>query len=239
MAASQTLLLFDIDGTLVAKASREHALALREAMQAIHGLDEHSWQRPADGASRNDGAGRTDGEIARMMLLRAGVDARAIDEHASTVMVDACERYAQLCPADLSDHVIPGIPALLQSLASRPDVRLSLVTGNYEPVARIKLARAGLGHWFPTGQGGFGSDSEDRTALPGIARERAGEGAVPWDRAATVVIGDTPRDIACARADGVRCVAVATGPIPIDELRGADGVAADAVELRRVLDSLL
>ena len=239
MSSTQTLLLFDIDGTLVAKASREHALALREAMQEIHGLSEDSWQRPANGASRTDGAGRTDGEIARMMLLRAGVDARAIDEHASAVMADACERYATLCPPDLADHVIPGIPALLESLAARADVRLSLVTGNYEPVARIKLRRAGLGHWFPAGQGGFGSDSEDRTVLPGIARERAGEDSLPFPASRTIVIGDTPRDIACARADGVRCVAVATGPIPIDELQGADGVAADAHELGRVLETLL
>ena len=230
---ADTLLLFDVDGTLVSLASREHATALRLALEEIHGVSAEQ------AATRVQAAGRTDGEIARLILLDAGVDARAIDEHASAVAADTCERYAELCPDDLSDKVIDGIPELLASLAARPGIRFSLVTGNYEPVARLKLARAGLGAWFPSGQGGFGSDSEDRTVLPGIARERAGQGAVPFPREDTIVIGDTPRDIACARADGVRVVAVATGPIGIEELGGADGVAADGRELAAVLEGLL
>jgi phosphoglycolate phosphatase len=233
MSDAVTLLLFDVDGTLVFRASREHAVALREAMREIHHLTAEQAAAPVDAA------GRTDGEIARLVLLQAGVDAAAIDAHASDVVALACERYVALCPEDLSDRVIAGIPALLESLAARPDVRLSLVTGNFEPVARLKLERAGIGSWFAAERGGFGSDSEDRTVLPGIARERAGDGSVPFPAARTIVIGDTPRDIACARADGVRCVAVATGPIPIDQLQDADGVAADAHELGRVLATLL
>ena len=233
MSDAGTLLLFDVDGTLVFRASREHAVALREAMREVHGLTAEQASAPVDAA------GRTDGEIARLVLLQAGVDAAAIDAHASDVVALTCERYVALCPEDLSDRVIAGIPSLLESLAARPDVRLSLVTGNFEPVARLKLKRAGIGSWFAAERGGFGSDSEDRTVLPGIARERAGDGAVPFPTARTIVIGDTPRDIACARADGVRCVAVATGPIPIDQLQDADGVAADARELGRVLETLL
>ena len=101
------------------------------------------------------------------------------------------------------------------------------MTGNFERIARLKLARAGIGDWFPEGQGGFGSDAEDRALLPPIARARAGG----WPRERTVVIGDTPRDIACARADGLRVVAVATGPFAVEELADADAVvdSADAV----------
>ena len=89
-----------------------------------------------------------------------------------------------------------------------------------EPVARRKLACAGIGHYFAAGQGGFGSDSEDRGELPAVARARAGG----WPRERTVVIGDTPRDIACARADGVRVIAVATGPYSAEALADADAV---------------
>ena len=113
---------------------------------------------------------------------------------------------------DLADKLVPGVPELVSWLAGRDDVRLSLVTGNYEPVARLKLARAGIGHDFPAGQGGFGTDSEDRAALPRIARKRAGHDGVAHPRPRTIVIGDTPRDIACARADELRCFAVTTGP---------------------------
>ena len=83
-------------------------------------------------------------------------------------------------------------------------MRLSLLTGNLEPVARLKLRRAGLLEHFPAGQGAYGSDGEDRAALPAIARARAGSPERPFPRAETVVIGDTPADIACARADGCR-----------------------------------
>jgi phosphoglycolate phosphatase-like HAD superfamily hydrolase len=127
--------------------------------------------------------------------------------------------------------VLPGIAELLDELDARDDVVLALVTGNYEPIARRKLKQAGIGRYFPTGQGGFGSDAEDRAALPGIARHRAHHH--PRDR--TVVVGDTNRDIACARADGVGCVAVATGPVPASELVGADAVVAGAAEVADVL----
>ena len=50
-----------------------------------------------------------------------------------------------------------------------------------------------------------------------------------------MIIGDTPRDIACARADEVRCIAVATGPYPAAELEGADVVLQSAHDLLDVL----
>ena len=52
------------------------------------------------------------------------------------------------------------------------------------------------------------------------------------------MIGDTPQDIACARADELRCLAVATGPFGAEALSNADGVARDSVELRRMLSEL-
>ncbi|MGH2873432.1 MAG: HAD hydrolase-like protein, partial [Solirubrobacteraceae bacterium] len=149
-----------------------------------------------------------------------------------------CREYARRCPDDLSETVLPDIQRLLAWLATRDDAALALVTGNYEPVARLKLSRAGIGG-FPAGQGAFGSDSEDRAALPPIARRRAGHDGVSHPRERTVVIGDTPRDIACARADGVRCVAVATGRYDSGQLSGADAVAADAAALREPLAAIL
>ncbi len=184
-------------------------------------------------------AGRTDGEIARLLLLQAGCSATQIDDGASAVR-EACTRfYAELCPPSLADKVVPGIPALLEWLDGRDDVRLSLVTGNFEPVARLKLARAGIGGHFASGQGGFGSDSEDRAVLPAIARRRAGAEGVPHPRTTTIVIGDTPRDIACARADGVRCLAVTTGPFAAAQLHDADGVAERPEELRGLVAAVL
>jgi phosphoglycolate phosphatase len=219
------LLLFDIDGTLLQHGTVEHQRALREAAARVHGLDE------LDG--RVEFAGRTDEAIVRDMLVTSGVEPGAADARWADVKEEAAAAYAELCPPDLSDLVAPGIAELLPALAARPaEFRLSLVTGNLEPVARLKLERAGLGRWFEHGQGGFGSDHRSRAQLPAIARRRAGG----WPRERAVVIGDTPRDIACARADGVRVVAVATGPYAVEALADADAVVDDARALLPVLE---
>jgi phosphoglycolate phosphatase len=214
------LCLFDIDGTLLLKATAAHAQAVIEAMGTVYGLTE----RP-DGSLQ--AAGRTDIEIARQLALLGEVSAERFDDGRDDFRVAASEAYARLCPADLSAHVAPGIVEVLEALAARDGVRLAVLTGNLEPIARLKLARAGLGHYFESGQGGFGSDHEDRTELPAIARARAGG----YPRRDTVIIGDTPRDIACARADGLRCIAVATGPYSAEELDGADVVLGSAHDL--------
>jgi phosphoglycolate phosphatase len=227
------LLLFDIDGTLLAGATKAHAQALNAALREVHGVD------PRNVRAEIGPAGRTDGEIARLILLDLGVSAARIDELADQVRETCSRIYAQICPADLSQYVVPGMPELLSWLAGRDGVTLGLLTGNFEPIGRLKLKRAGLGKWFRSAPGGFGSDSEDRAALPAIARRRAGTPGVPVSRGQTVVIGDTPRDIACARADGDRCVAVTTGQFGPDELDGADAVARDAGEVRVALGAML
>ena len=226
------LLLFDVDGTLLGQAVAAHRDALHAALREVHGVDVTEVQTTLSPA------GRTDGEISRALLLAAGVSALRIDDRAEAVREACCRAYAQLCPPSLADRVLPGITDLLDWLDTREDAKLALVTGNYEPVARLKLKRAGIGRHFPAGQGAFGSDAEDRAALPGIARRRAGSGGVRYPRERTIVIGDTPRDIACARADGVRCFAVATGPFAVDELTQADEVAANGIELRELISAL-
>jgi phosphoglycolate phosphatase-like HAD superfamily hydrolase len=231
--AAPLLLLFDIDGTLLGGAATAHAQALHEALEQVHGVNARRIKIPIDPS------GRTDPEIARALLLSVGVSAEQIDERADRVRDECCRAYARLCPQDLSQTVLTGIPDLLAWLAGQPDVLLGLLTGNYEPVARLKLRSAGLGRWFPSDQGAFGSDSEDRTMLPAVARRRAGSVGAPHPRERTVVIGDTPRDIACARADEVGIVAVATGRYSADALGDADAVAGGAGELRGELERLL
>ena len=229
------LLLFDIDGTLMKGASGAHAEALRQALQNVHGVG------VGDMRLAGSAAGRTDGEIARLYLLEAGISAERIDARARDVQEECCRLYAGLCPADLSSMVVSGMPELLKALSERDDVQLSLVTGNFEAVARLKLKAGRLGHWFSRDQGGFGSDSEDRTMLPPIARRRAGEAAglaTSWPRDRTLVIGDTPRDIACAHADDLRCVAVTTGPHGRAELTGADFVVDSTTELFDAIEAL-
>jgi phosphoglycolate phosphatase-like HAD superfamily hydrolase len=222
------LLLFDIDGTLLLRASDAHRDAIHEGLRQVYGMREPaSIEVPSP-------AGRTDSEIARELLVRAGGDPEDFDRHLDAFRLVCAAAFARACPPSLAAHVAPGMAELLDGLAG---ARLSLVTGNYEPIARLKLARAGLGHHFVAGQGGFGSDAEERGLLPAIARRRAAAAdGSPHPREQTIVIGDTPRDIACARADGLRVVAVATGPYPPGALAEADAVAANGFDLAEILE---
>ncbi len=221
------LLLWDIDGTLLQRASRAHVLALHRALRAVHGVD-------VSGVDGVTAAGRTDGAIARDLLRAVGVPDADIDAGFAAVAAACADDYD---PGDLTAHVAPGIAELLPALAADDGYRLSLVTGNYQPIARIKLGAAGIGHHFEPEQGGFGSDAEDRAELPPVARSRAGRDG-PWPRERTVVIGDTPNDIACARADGVGIIAVTTGPFGADDLTDADHVVSGAHELAPLLTHL-
>lgn len=235
------LLLWDIDGTLLLGASVEHARVMFAVLQEVHGTDDPARGQPITLRRAAERSGMTDGQIGREILLENGIDAAQIDARFGRVVRRVSEDYD---PGDLTAHVSPGIVDVLAELGDRDDVVQSLVTGNFERVARTKLRAAGIDRWFdPEIGGGFGSDHEQRQFLPGIARERAGaalraDGA-PWPRERTIIIGDTPRDIACARHDGVRVVAIATGPHPPEGLADADAVATDAPSLRRTLIEII
>ena len=143
----------------------------------------------------------------------------------------AVEAYARLCEDDLSAHVAPGVSEVLEALDARDGVRLAVLTGNLEPIAHLKLARAGLGGFFERGQGGFGSDHEDRTELPAIARARAGG----YPREQTVIIGDTPRDIILRAGRRGYFHRGRHRPFTADELADADVVSNCPHELLAVL----
>jgi phosphoglycolate phosphatase len=218
------LLLFDIDGTLLLKATAAHVQAVHGAIREVYGVAD-----PA--ATKVEAAGRTDYEIARNICLLNGVTAERFDRGREDFRIACVGAYARLAPDDLSDRVAPGVTDVLEALTRRDGVRLGILTGNLEPIAHLKLRRAHLARFFEPWVGGFGSDHEDRTELPAIARRRAGG----YPRKDTIVIGDTPRDIACARADGVRCVAVATGPFTRTQLAKADVVVDTAHDLLEAL----
>jgi phosphoglycolate phosphatase len=115
-------------------------------------------------------------------------------------------------------RLMPGIPHLLEALATQEDVLLGLLTGNVVMGAQLKLESFGI--WQHFRLGAYGSDASDRNALVPIARDRAGV-LLGYDIAPTqiVVIGDTPRDIRCAQVHGARVVAVATGSYSVAELQ--------------------
>jgi phosphoglycolate phosphatase-like HAD superfamily hydrolase len=134
---------------------------------------------------------------------------------------------------------MPGVQALLDEISRERRHYLALLTGNYERAAQIKLAHFGLEAYFSWGA--FGDDSPDRQQLACLALQRAEQRLVPAAALRNVVvIGDTPHDVACAKAVAARAIAVATGNYSVEELSacGADAVLADLADtraLRRLL----
>jgi phosphoglycolate phosphatase-like HAD superfamily hydrolase len=211
------LVLLDIDGTLLHGSPRAHTEALAAAMRAVHGVAAEAGDIAA---IRPDG--RTDQEIARLVLRGHGVADERITEAMPEWMASAARLYPGIDAVHPDPVVAPGADDAIARIAAAGGAP-ALLTGNLEAIAHAKIARAGLGSWFAPGTGGFGSDHERREALVPIARARAGAAG----GAEVVVVGDTPRDIACARAGGARCVAVATGPHPAEALSAADAVVGD------------
>ena len=204
------LALFDVDGTLVRGGPAKDAfrVALVETFGTAGAIEGHEF------------SGKTDPQIARELLTGAGLSDFEVDRGFPTLWSRYLEEMERLLP-DRPLQLLPGVTELLDALESRGDVALGLLTGNIAPGARLKLGSVGLADRFPVG--GFGSDHEIRDRLPPVALQRAREHwGISFAPDAVVVIGDTPRDVACGRAGGHRTVAVATGRIPRRVLEETD-----------------
>jgi len=206
-APPSRLVLFDIDGTLVTTGGRAGA-AIVQALEEVFGI-----AIPVDGYRF---AGKTDPMILIELLERAGVPRAA----ASGRLAEVFERYLRHLPERLTPEVVrvlPGVRETLEELEVRPDVHVGLLTGNLARGAEVKLRAAGL--WGRFGVGAFGSDHAERDRLVAVARARArARFGAEFPGHATVVVGDAPADVRCARAGDARAVAVASGHIGAAEL---------------------
>jgi phosphoglycolate phosphatase len=119
-------------------------------------------------------------------------------------------------------RALPGAHDTLASLADQPAIHQSVLTGNLREVARIKLEVFGLDGYLDLASGAYGDDDSDRPKLVALAQRRAGERTgVVFGNDATVLVGDTPKDVEAGLAAGVRVIGVATGKTTAQELRGA------------------
>jgi phosphoglycolate phosphatase len=225
-----SFILFDIDGTLLLSGGAGMR-AMSRAFEATFGV--------ADAFAGLWPAGQTDRYLVSEALNRAGLPDSA--EHH-----DQFQRAYVALLADEIRHpgtgrrgVMPGVQSLLDALTVNNAFHLALLTGNYEAAARIKLAHFKLEGFFPWGT--YGHESTDRNELGCLALARARERQIPASSIArAVIVGDTPQDIACAKAAGARVVAVATGPYSVEELKnsGADVAVPDLSDTEAIVELL-
>jgi phosphoglycolate phosphatase len=150
----------------------------------------------------------------------------------------ALEDEMERARAGRSIRILPGVIELLETLSALPEFALGLVTGNLEGGARIKLVNAGIDHYFSFG--GYGSDSEDRTALIRVGIARGAGRIAPAPVHAAFVIGDTPLDILHGQAAGASVIAVASARYSLGDLQAChpDLLVADLTDTGRILSFL-
>ncbi len=205
------LILFDIDGTLLMTggAGREVTqLAMQEVFGTASRVDAHYF------------GGKTDWQTLVELLEEHDYDEARIGE----VMhhyEEAMGRHMAAVIGRYPARACTGALELVQRLRQQPDILLGVVTGNVSTVAPVKLRACGFEpDWFPVGA--YGNEAANRDHLPPLALARAiSHYGLPIAPERVIVVGDTPTDIACARALGAVAVGVATGLVPYDELAAA------------------
>jgi phosphoglycolate phosphatase len=227
---TSALVLWDIDHTLIETrgvGSQIYAEAFAKvtghALEKMPGL-----------------AGRTEPVIFREALKVNGVEGG--ENLYEQFAAEQARGYAQhLDDLRSRGRALPGAVEALQALSQRDDVTQSVLTGNTRPSAEIKLKAFNLAEYLNFDIGAYGTDDDTRANLVGIARQRA-EQAHRQDYKArhTVLIGDTPNDVAAALNSGARIIAVATGNDTADELTaaGAGIVLNDLTDTRAVLAAI-
>ena len=203
------LLLFDIDGTLLDTGGAGGA-SLLDAVEDLFSVRREELP-PLNLA------GATDGGLIRELFTHLGqpMQTAAVQRYLDFYLGHLGRRLAH---ADFPGMLLPGVEALLQTLVADGRADIGLLTGNVRRGAQMKLQRFGIHPHFV--DGAFGDDAEDRNLLGPVAMRRmsqtTGRAYGPQD---VIVIGDTPKDIACAHAMGARCLAVGTGHFDAASLR--------------------
>jgi phosphoglycolate phosphatase-like HAD superfamily hydrolase len=213
MPVKPTVLLFDVDGTLVTTCGAGRR-AIERAFEQRHGTKEI--------LSFSFG-GMTDKAIVRNALVALG-RTFASESELEREMDDTLAFYLQVLAEEVAQtriRIHDGMERALDQADARPEVALGLGTGNIRKGAAIKLGCVGIYHRFSFG--GFGDDSIDRpTLLMAGARRGAEKLGLPIEDCRIVVIGDTPKDVSAAKAIGAESIAVATGMYDFAELKQCD-----------------
>jgi phosphoglycolate phosphatase-like HAD superfamily hydrolase len=230
-ASVRTLVLWDVDHTLI-NAGGVSAGIYASVFERLIGSP------PEKVAAM---AGRTDLDITTETLRHHGIDPTpALLASFTTALAETFAIRSHEIAA--RGHVLPGAHAALKALAARPDVIQSALTGNMEPIARVKLTAFGLTDLFDLDVGAYGMDGVERPPPVRLAQQRAsGKYGDAFTASNTVLIGDTPHDVRAGHEGGARVVAVATGATTAAALRlsGADLVLNDLTDTARVIQAIL
>jgi phosphoglycolate phosphatase len=204
-----TIILFDIDGTLILTGGAGRR-AFERSFRSVLGS--------ADSLASFSFGGMTDRGIARMGLELAG---QSVEEERVQALLDA---YVEALHDELAKkpnyRIMPMAREVVTHARKHAHVAMGLGTGNLKRGAEAKLRHGDLWELFDFG--GFGCDHENRTELLRAGAVRGAEKlGLPLAQCRIVVVGDTVRDVVAARGIMADCIGVETGGISAEELRAA------------------
>ncbi|WP_433499145.1 HAD family hydrolase [Sphaerimonospora sp. CA-214678] len=231
MSAGKTLVLWDIDHTLITTGGLSRDI-YADAFRAVTG---QTLRQVANMA------GRTERAIATDTLRLHHIEVS--DQLLTTLGLALAEAFLTYETA-LKEHgrALDGAREVLAALADRTDVVQSVLTGNMESIAIGKLKAFGLDHFVDFEVGAYGMDHEERPELVRPAQERAARKyGQAFTAGNTVLIGDTPNDVLAGHLGGARVIAVATGTYDAAALReaGAEIVLTDLGDTPAVVGAVL
>lgn len=210
MRKGNSLVLFDIDGTLIRGAGLHHKAALIEGIRKVTGII-----TSLDGVATQ---GALDRDLIRGMLRASGYSERGIRSLLRDIMHECQNAYFHNCAVDLKPNVCVGVRDIVNELKQRGAV-LGLVSGNLTRIGWRKVELAGMGEYFSVGA--FAEDGRTRARLARVAAQRAIRTGLVGRSCRVSLIGDHANDVVAAKANSFHSVAVATGLMPIEELRQA------------------
>jgi phosphoglycolate phosphatase-like HAD superfamily hydrolase len=229
------LVLWDVDGTLVRCGEVGRRAIERAARRAL----DHRVDWTEDSVPKVRMGGGTDPGILLELLAHGGVEGAESEELLDLALRHLEDEVAAAARTiEVEGIVLPGAGEVVDRLNREPGVVQSVLTGNIRSGAVVKLGALGLDDRLDLEIGAYGSDHADRNRLVPLAVERAeAKHGLRFEPGEVWVVGDTPRDFECARAGGVRCLLVATGGHPLEELEqlGADVVLPDLTDVDRVV----
>lgn len=228
MASPTKLLLFDIDGTLVKAASGK--ILIQVMMDQLGCFVENH---------RDVYLGGADLSVVPELLKRNNIQVDDVDGVTKEILQIYDQQVTEALKQPGEIHTLPGADALLDQLNKDSQYALGLVTGNTKAGAYAKLTPPGLHAYFNFGA--FGDDHGERDLLPPLALQRANEFySTTFSTENTWIIGDTPKDIRCAKANDLRCLAVASGWIDAQTLTNhqPDAVVDDLCDPEQILEIL-
>lgn len=202
------LLFFDIDGTLT--RTQNGYLPFNEAVFKTFGIKGDIRSVIPDG--------NTDPRIVEDIFAQANVQLVVDEDRWAEFSIHLRDCYANaVTQGTTTIRALPGAAALLGHLAAIDEFLCSVVTGNLETMATVKLEAAELSSYLC--RGAYGSDSPRRADLPLIAKQRCEQlihETIPLDQC--IIVGDTFKDLEAARQNDMKCILVGTGRYPIEEL---------------------